>query len=211
MTKPNYTHLTLVVDRSGSMESMRSDAQGGINTLLTEQFAEDGELTVTLVEFDSSIDTVVRMTDAPVTYNLVPRGSTALLDAVGAEIVKTGENLASLAEEHRPEQVLFVVVTDGHENASVEYQLEAVRNLIAQQRDQYNWVFQFLGADDAAWQGERMGMNSSAFAGTADGQRMAYMSLNNEMKEVRRLKKPRFEIPEVIPEEDDQDQQGQSA
>ena len=212
MTKPNYTHLTLVVDRSGSMRSMQSDAEGGINTLLDEQFAEDGELTVTLVEFDNLIDTVVRMTDAPLTYNLVPRGSTALLDAVGAEIVRTGENLASLSEEHRPEQVLFVVVTDGHENASREYQLEAVRNLIAQQRNQYNWVFQFLGADDAAWQGERLGMKASAYARTGKGQSDAYLMLNTEMKEVRRLKKQDFDMPDVIPDDiDGQDQQGQSA
>ena len=203
MTKPNYTHLTLVVDRSGSMESIRDDAQGGINTLLTEQFAEDGELTVTLVEFDTTIDTVVRMTDTAPTYTLVPRGSTALLDAVGGEIVRTGENLTALSDEQKPEQVLFVVVTDGHENASVEYQLEAVRNLITQQRDQYNWAFQFLGAAETAWQGREMGMDSSAFTGTGRGQGTAYSRLNNEMKEVRRLKKPMFEMEEVIPEVDD--------
>jgi len=201
MTKSNYTHLTLVVDRSGSMESIRDDAQGGINTLLKEQFAEDGELTVTLVEFDTTIDTVVRMTDAAPTYTLVPRGSTALLDAVGGEIVRTGENLAALSDEQKPEQVLFVVVTDGHENASVEYQLEAVRNLITQQRDQYNWAFQFLGAAETAWQGREMGMDSSAFTSSGKGQRSAYVALNNEMKEVRRLKKQMFEMEEVIPED----------
>ena len=209
MTKPNYTHLTLVVDRSGSMHSIRDDAQGGINTLLTEQFAEDGNLTVTLVEFDTTIDTVVRMTDTAPTYTLVPRGSTALLDAVGGEIVRTGENLAALSDEQKPEQVLFVVVTDGQENSSVEYQLEAVRKLIDQQRDQYNWIFQFLGAAETAWQGREMGMDSSAFTSSGKGQRSAYVALNNEMKEVRRLKKQMFQMSEVIPE--DEADNGQSA
>ena len=209
MTKPNYTHLTLVVDRSGSMESIRDDAQGGINTLLKEQFAEDGELTVTLVEFDTTIDTVVRMTDVAPTYTLAPRGGTALLDAVGGEIVRTGENLAALSEEHRPEQVLFVVVTDGQENSSMEYQLEAVRNLITRQRDQYNWAFQFLGAAEAAWQGRDMGMDAAAFTGTGKGQRSAYSALNEEMKSVRRLKKRSFEMQSVIPE--DADDSGKSA
>ena len=211
MTKPNYTHLTLVVDRSGSMESIRQEAQTGLNTLIAEQFAEDGELTVTVVEFDTTIDTVARMTDSPLTYELVPRGMTALLDAVGSEIVRTGQNLAELSDEQRPEKVLFVVVTDGHENSSHEYELEAVRNLINQQRDQYGWAFQFLGADDAAWQGRDMGMDFAAFEASSKGQRLAYASLNTEMKEVRRLKKQRFEIPEVITDEDAANDSGNGA
>ena len=210
MTKPNYTHLTLVVDRSGSMESIREEAQNGLNTLIADQFAEDGELTVTVVEFDTIIDTVARLTDSPLTYNLVPRGMTALLDAVGSEIVRTGQNLAELSEEHRPEKVLFVVVTDGQENSSHEYELDAVRNLITQQRDQYGWAFQFLGADAAAWQGRDMGMDYAAFEASGKGQRTAYASLNAEMKEVRRLKKDRFEMPNVITNEDDDKQENAS-
>jgi len=209
MTKSNYTHLTLVVDRSGSMDSMRADAQGGINTLIAEQFAEDGQLSITLVEFDTTIDTVTRMSATAPTYELVPRGMTALLDAVGSEIVRTGQDLSNLAEDEKPEQVLFVVVTDGDENSSLEYDLDAVRALITQQKDQYQWIFQFLGAADSAWQGRDMGMNASAFTGTAVGQRTAYRLLNDEMKEVRRTKKARFEMPDVMPEQ--VDDEGQSA
>jgi hypothetical protein len=79
-----------------------------------------------------------------------------------------------------------------------------VRNLIGQQRDQYNWAFQFLGAAETAWQGRDMGMSSSSFTGTGRGQGTAYNRLNNEMKEVRRLKKQMFEMEEVIPEVDDE-------
>ena len=90
MTNSNYTHLALVVDRSGSMADIADDAQGGINTLIKEQFAEDGKLTVTLSDFDDQFTDVVRMSGKAFEYKLSPRGSTALLDAVGKEIARTG-------------------------------------------------------------------------------------------------------------------------
>ncbi len=194
----DYTHLTLVVDRSGSMSSIRTDAEGGIKTLLTEQFAEDGKLTVTLVDFDETSNTVTRFSDAPIEYHLQPRGCTALFDAVGSEIIRTGQDLAALPEDQRPDQVLFVVVTDGQENSSREFPIERVRELIAQQRDQYKWVFQFLGADESAWQGQEMGMQSARFSHDSKGQSAAYLALNDSMKRIRKMKEEAFDLASFI-------------
>lgn len=177
--REDYTHITLVVDRSGSMNTVQEDAQGGINSLLEEQFALDGKLTVTLVQFDTVVDTVKRMAGRKFSYELQPRGMTALLDAVGTEIVKTGQDLAKLKESERPARVLFVVVTDGAENSSREYTIEKVRELTERQKNEYNWQFQFIGADQAAWAGESLGMASTQYVGTSAGTQTVYATLNN--------------------------------
>lgn len=203
MVNPNAAHLTLVVDRSGSMQSVRDDAQGGINTLLAEQFAAPARLlTVTLVEFDDDIDTVARMATTAPRYELVPKGCTRLLDAVGAEIVRTGQDLAALPEHDRPERVLFVVVTDGMENASKEFTLEQVRAAVEHQRAAYAWQFQFIGADAAAWQGADMGMASARYAPTATGTRAAYRAASAAIRDYLEAPLPAaFAMPSVI--EDD--------
>jgi len=203
VTHSNYTHLALVVDRSGSMADIADDAQGGINTLIKEQFAEDGKLTVTLSDFDDHFSDVVRMSGKPFEYKLSPRGSTALLDAVGKEIARTGAELDALPDALRPEKVLFVVVTDGQENASQEFSLEAVKASIKHRRDQNNWTFQFICADENAWQGKEMGMHSSTFNRSSKGQRGAYKSMNDSLKSYRKEAKPGigFVMPEEIPDD----------
>ena len=201
MTKKDYTHLTLVIDRSGSMEAMKEEAQGGINTLLTEQFALPGKLTVTLVEFDDHIDTVARLAKKTIDYSLVPRGMTALFDAVGSEIVKTGADLDKMKEDARPEKVLFVIVTDGEENQSKEYTFEKVKELIAHQKDAYNWSFQFLGAGEAAWQGQSLGMGSSSYNGQdIGGNTRLYGALSASMASYRSAVEPdvQFAMPGTV-------------
>lgn len=169
MTNPEYTHVTLVVDRSGSMMDVAAEAQGGINALIAEQFALDGKLTLTLTQFDNAFETVARMAQEPFEYRLEPRGMTALLDAVGQEVVRTGQDLAALAEADRPGKVLLVIVTDGDENSSHEYTLAKVREMLATQQERYGWAVQFLGADDAAWQGEALGVGTTRYAQSATG------------------------------------------
>lgn len=181
MTNADYTHLTLVVDRSGSMSSVQVEAEGGINALIAEQFSVAGRLTVTLSQFDDAFDTVHRMSAGPFTYALEPRGMTALLDAVGMEVVRTGQDLAALAEEERPGRVILVVVTDGHENSSHEYTVEQVRSMLRVQREQYGWEVRFLGADDAAWQGEALGVGTTRYANTAAGNRAVFASMSGSM------------------------------
>ena len=177
--KTDYTHCSLVVDRSGSMASMADEATNGIATFLKEQFALDGTLTVTLRQFDNKHDTVARMATEPFIYALDPRGMTALLDAVGMEIVQTGADLANLPEDERPDKVLFVIVTDGMENASREYTYDRVRNLIADQRAKYNWDFIFLGAGESFLQGDAIGVASVGYDASAAGTADVYARLSH--------------------------------
>lgn len=185
MTDPNYTHVSLAVDRSGSMAAVRAEAEGGINALLAKQFALPGRLTVTLAQFDTEFDTVARMSAESFEYQLEPRGMTALLDAVGSEIEQTGVDLAALPEDQRPARVLFVVVTDGQENASSAYTLQQVRGMVEHQRQAYGWDFQFIGAGEAAWQGRDLGMAAATHAPDGNGNLAAYAHLSASMTAYR--------------------------
>lgn len=159
--RKDFTDITIVVDRSGSMTSIREDAQGGVNTFIAEQAAAPGEAVLTLVQFDTEYEFVHRAVPVKAVppYELVPRGMTALLDAVGRSIAEAGERLARMEEAQRPGLVAFVIVTDGHENSSREYRLEQVREMITHQREKYGWQFTFLGADDSAFaQGRSLGL-----------------------------------------------------
>ena len=178
--KSGYTHITLVCDRSGSMSAVQSDAEGAVNQFITDQKAVEGTATFTLVEFDAPHGGlnddwyhVVHDGDIQRTtiYALRPRGSTALLDAVGRAITETGEALDKLADDAKPEHVIFVVQTDGQENSSREWTVEKVREVIKRQTDEWNWHFVFLGmGPDTFAQGHQMGFQNvtrSAQAGEA--------------------------------------------
>jgi uncharacterized protein YegL len=152
MTKPNSSEIVFVIDRSGSMSSISGDMEGGFNEFIKQQKEVQGECKVTLVQFDDSYDVLYSGTlleNVP-PLKLEPRGSTALLDAVGRTIHDTGVRLAAMNECDRPSQVLFVIITDGHENASREYKREKVFDMITHQREKYSWEFVFLGANQDA-------------------------------------------------------------
>jgi Mg-chelatase subunit ChlD len=163
VTDSGYRHLVLIVDRSGSMESVEADMNGGIRRFTEEQAAVPKRTTLSLYQFDTEHDAV--RTFAPLTANvlngwkLAPRGGTALLDAVGTAVQRTGEALAEMPEGERPGEVVVMIVTDGHENSSREYRLQQVKEMITRQREQYGWVFMFLGADQDAFEaGSSMGV-----------------------------------------------------
>jgi Mg-chelatase subunit ChlD len=160
MTDPNYTALLLIVDRSGSMESIRHDMVGGLTAMLATQSAAIGRLTVDVVTFDDMIEFPHTMADpVTVTIELVPRGMTALHDAVGLAVTRFGASLAAMPEETRPDTVQVVVVTDGQENASREFSADSVRDLVTAQTENYGWDFVFLGANqDAVLADEALGI-----------------------------------------------------
>ncbi|WP_167043494.1 vWA domain-containing protein [Salinibacterium sp. ZJ454] len=164
MTDPNYTALLLVVDRSGSMHSIRDEMVGALTTLVTEQAAAPGLLTVDLVQFDNKIEQVFSLADpATVTIELEPRGGTALFDAIGIAITEFGRTLAAMPEHARPSTVQVVIVTDGDENSSQEYSLELVRKLVTAQSNKYGWDFVFLGANqDAVMTGRALGIDADS-------------------------------------------------
>ena len=161
------TDITLVIDRSGSMASIREDAEGGVNSFIQQQAAQPGQASLTLVQFDTEYEFLCRgvpIAQAP-RYELRPRGSTALLDAVGRAITETGERLAALPESGRPGLVIVVIVTDGQENSSREFERETVRQMVEHQRTKYNWRFIYLGANqDAFKEAGGMGIPQNAAA-----------------------------------------------
>jgi hypothetical protein len=151
--RKDLVDITLIADRSGSMGVIREDAEGGINQLIQEQKEAEGRVNFTLIEFDTEYEFVYSGMDIQRVgkYTLRPRGMTALLDAVGRGISETGERLRKTKKKDRPGLVMFVIVTDGHENSSREYTRDKIKEMIGHQRDEYNWQFVFLGADEQAF------------------------------------------------------------
>lgn len=149
----DLTDVTMVVDRSGSMEQIRTDAQGGINAFVAEQAKLPGECRFTLVQFDTEYEVLHRgiLASEWPSYELVPRGSTALLDAIGRAITDTGARLAAMPESERPGLVICVISTDGMENASKEYSRQKIREMIEHQQSVYKWQFTFLAANQEAF------------------------------------------------------------
>lgn len=155
VTNPNRRHVFVVADRSGSMQSCRQATQEGIDEFFAGQKQIPGHTTASLFQFDTEHDTVfehVDVADAP-RYELVPRGATALLDAIGFAFTREGEWLAAMDEADRPGEVVAVIATDGEDNSSQEWiggnddPVRRIRELVTQQQDVYGWHVLFVGAN----------------------------------------------------------------
>lgn len=167
------TAIMVVLDRSGSMASISDDVRGGFDAFVAEQRKEPGEATLTLVQFDTAYEVVYinrPLAEVPPLVH-VPRGSTALLDALGRGIVELGEALAKVDEADRPGRVIVVVMTDGHENASREYSRERIAAMVKEQRETYSWEFVFTGANvDAFAEARGLGIaHAAGYAATSKG------------------------------------------
>lgn len=165
--KKGLTELVMILDRSGSMGGLESDTIGGFNGMIEKQRKEEGDALVSVVLFDDvsevvydrvPIGKVEPMTDR----QYYVRGCTALLDAVGGAIHHIGNVHKYAREEDVPEKTIFIITTDGMENASRQYTYEKVREMIERQKDKYNWEFLFLGANiDAVREAGRFGIQAS--------------------------------------------------
>ena len=144
----NLTDITVVLDRSGSMVDVVKDVVGGFNTFVEQQKQAKGSATFTLIQFDNEYEFVHKAIDIQKVPKLEfqPRGSTAILDAMGKAIVETGERLKNMAECDRPSKVIFVIITDGQENASKEYRKSQITEMIKLQREVYSWEFVFMSS-----------------------------------------------------------------
>jgi uncharacterized protein YegL len=162
--KKDKCEIIVVRDRSGSMSSIQNDMEGALKELVKEQSKREGECLFSLFDFDDRFDVIhdaVKIQDV-VHVNLVPRGMTALLDAVGKSINLVGERLSKTAEEDRPEVVILAVITDGGENSSKEFTRDKIKEMIALQEEKYNWKFLFLGANmDAVAAGQSFGFSAN--------------------------------------------------
>lgn len=166
MTNKELSEIICVIDRSGSMAPCQDDAIGGFNTFLKDQReAKIGECRLTLVLFDHEYNVLYDgkpIEEVPElnhdTYQ--PRGATALLDAIGQAINVVGERLHKTPEGRRPGAVIFVVLTDGYENASREFSYSTIQRMIKEQTDRYSWQFVFLGQSiDAEYFSQRLGVD----------------------------------------------------
>lgn len=163
--KKGLTELVFILDRSGSMSGLERDTIGGYNAMLKKQKNESGEAVITTVLFDDKYELLhdrinLRGIEPITDEEYFVRGSTALLDAVGRTISKIGNVQKHTAEDERAEHVMFVITTDGMENASREFTYEKVRQMIEGQKSKYGWEFIFLGTNiDAIEAAERFGIS----------------------------------------------------
>lgn len=159
--------ITIVMDRSGSMITCMTDAEGGLNSFINTQKNQPGKANVTLVQFDTLVYFAFTATDVMDVRHikLEPRGSTALFDAIGSAIVSTGARLEAMPENERPGGVIFVIVTDGEENSSTSYRAPTIKKMIEHQQSKYNWQFTYLGANqDAITNAMHIGIHANAAA-----------------------------------------------
>lgn len=190
--KPKDVELVFILDRSGSMGGLESDTIGGYNSMLSKQKKEKtGKVSVTTVLFDDQYELL---------YNQVPiekvspmteeeyyvRGSTALLDAIGKTVMQVKANQD---KKEIKDKVLFVIITDGMENASREYRADQIKKLIEERKEKDNWEFLFLGANiDAIGAAQNIGIDSSRavrFKSDKKGTAKNYEVLNEAIKEIR--------------------------
>ncbi|MBA3608769.1 MAG: VWA domain-containing protein [Chthoniobacterales bacterium] len=192
--KNNYAEIAFVLDRSGSMNICRDAAIEGFNRFLKEQQQVEGLAKLTLVLFDDEY--LVPVNALPVaevvpldeeTY--VPRGSTALLDAIGRTIKELGTRLAALPESDRPAQVIVAILTDGEENSSHNYTWHQLAAAIKRQTEEYRWTFLFLGANqDAIATAAKMNIaaaNAASYVQDGPGLRASSRTFARKMKALR--------------------------
>jgi Mg-chelatase subunit ChlD len=210
MSNTTPVHISVVLDRSGSMASIADDIVGGFNTFIEQQRKEDGEARVTLVQFDSEdpFEILIDGEDLnrvsgldPARY--IPRGSTPLWDAVGRMIARIDSEIGTRADAGEPiEDQLVLIVTDGFENASREVDGQTLANAI-EARKSRSWTFVFLGSDESTFsEGARMRVaaaNTRQWAKSAEGSREMFAKMSHEttafrksQTEQRRLKSEKF-------------------
>lgn len=192
--KKGLTEMVFILDRSGSMGGLEDDTIGGFNGLIEQQRKVAGEAVVSTVLFDDRFevlhDRIAIQRIPPMTrYQYFVRGTTALFDAVGRSIRKIGDVQKRTPEEARAEKVVFVITTDGMENASREYTGADVKALISRQKERFGWEFIFLGANvDAVAEAARFGIGADRAANyhaDAQGTKKNFEGIHRAVSELR--------------------------
>lgn len=193
--KNNITELVFILDRSGSMSGLESDTIGGFNAMIEKQKKEDGECYVSTVLFDNVSEVLhdrVRLADIrPMTYReYTVRGCTALIDALGGAIRHIGNIHKYARKEDVPEHTMFVITTDGMENASQRYSGEQVRAMIERQKKEFGWEFLFVGANiDAVETARHYGIDEDRavnYNADSEGTGIVYESIACAVSSVRK-------------------------
>jgi len=192
--KTNLTELVFILDRSGSMGGLESDTIGGFNSMLVKQQEEPGECRITTVLFDDKYEVLHDRIDVKAVSQITSqeyyvRGCTALLDAVGKTIKKIHKVQKNTDKDYRADKVLFVITTDGMENASREFTYDSVKKLVERQKKKHNWEFIFLGANiDAIDVANKFGIakdRTQNFHNDSEGIELNYAVLCETVSEFR--------------------------
>ena len=192
--KNNITELVFILDRSGSMAGLESDTIGGFNAMIEKQKKEEGECYISTILFDNvsevlhdrvKLSVIKPMTDKEYTV----RGCTALIDAIGGAIHHIGNIHKYARPEDVPEHTMFIITTDGMENASQRYNSDEVKKMIERQKEKYGWEFLFIGANiDAVETAKRYGINEDRavnYNADAKGTGILYESVACAVSKVR--------------------------
>jgi uncharacterized protein YegL len=187
--------IVLIIDKSGSMDTIKDDAIGGFNSFLTEQKDIERDANVTFVLFDDRYDLIhngkdIHEVDELTKKTYRPSGTTALLDAVGRTVDRVGERLNELNDSEKPENVIVFILTDGMENASSDYTKDQVKGMIQHQESKYSWEFIYGGANQDAFE-EAGGLgikaqNTFNFEATGQGTREAYENSSDMVASYRK-------------------------
>ena len=193
--KNNITELVFILDRSGSMAGLESDTIGGFNAMIAKQKKEDGECYISTVLFDNVSEVLhdrVKLSDIkPMTdKEYTVKGCTALIDALGGAIHHIGNIHKYARPEDVPEHTMFVITTDGMENASQRYTSDQVKKMIERQKEKYGWEFLFIGANiDAVETAQRYGISSDRavnYNADSEGTGILYESVACAVSNVRK-------------------------
>lgn len=192
--RKNLTEIVFILDRSGSMQGLEADTIGGFNSMIEKQKRAEGEALISTVLFDNTSEVIhdrvnVRdikpMTDEDYTV----RGCTALLDAIGGAIHHIGNIHKYARAEDVPEHTMFVITTDGMENASRHYDIEKVKKMIERQKEKYGWEFLFLGANiDAVETARHFGIGADRavnYHSDSEGTQLNYEVVSEAISAVR--------------------------
>lgn len=191
--KNNLTEVVFILDRSGSMSGLEGDTIGGFNSMLKKQREEEGDANVTTVLFDDEIEMLYKRVNIKEIKNITSkdyyvRGCTALLDAIGYSI-NFMINVQKNKKEEKAKNVLFIITTDGYENASKEYTYEKIKKMITYEKERYNWQFLFLGANiDAISTARNFGISeefASNYVSDEVGTQITYEVMNSAISNCR--------------------------
>ena len=190
----NLTEIVFILDRSGSMMSLTDDTIGGFNSFIEKQKSEPGDALLTTVLFDDQYEILhngMNLKEVqPMTRDQYwARGMTAMYDAIGKTINEVGRRLSNTPEQYRPGKVIFVITTDGLENASREFTQAKIKEMIQHQTEKYSWEFIFLGANiDSAKTAENIGINkgyAADYVYSAQGTSTMYAAVDCAVSSVR--------------------------
>jgi hypothetical protein len=220
MAKAGKTEVILILDRSGSMQTIWGDVTGAFKTFLQQQRELSGECLFTLAAFDNQFEIVYRREDiakaddALLEKTIFPRAGTALYDAIGLTFNEAGNYFDNQPEEEKPENVVVAIITDGEENSSKEYTQRQALQLIKRRQEKNNWKILFLASNqDAFVEGSKIGVraeHTAVFKPGGRGSRSAILSMSQVVSGTRirkQIKDLQTILEEIDADEDDEDVQ----